>query len=83
MYTFIEDEKFKNMIEKTIVFYIFHKTVKKESLIEIDFDKFVKITQEKNFLNMILVEMGRKKIDIFKTGVEKVTKIIEEIFVVQ
>lgn len=83
MYTFIKDEMYKSMIERTIVFYIFYNTVKKESLIEIDFDKFVTITQENNFLCMILEEMGRKKIDIFKTGVEEVSKIIEKSFVVQ
>ena len=80
MYTFIKDDKFKNMIEKTIVFYIFNKTVKKEDLIGIDFERFVNIAQENNFLNMILIEMEKNKIDIFKTGVEKVSKIIEEIF---
>jgi len=80
MYTFIEDEYFKKMIEKTIVYYIFHNTVNKENLIKINFNQFVSITKENNFLEIILKEMKKKKIDIFKTGVEDVRKIIEENF---
>lgn len=80
MYTFIEDEFFKNMIEKTIVFYIFYYTVEKEELIKIDFHKFAKIVQETNFLNNILYEMKKSKIDIFKAGVPEVANIIHEQF---
>lgn len=83
MYTFIENDYFRKMIEKTIVFYIFNKTVKKESLIGIDFKRFAKITKKNNFLNIIIGEMKKNKIDIFKTGVKEVSKIIEENFVVQ
>ncbi|MHA6965661.1 hypothetical protein [Zobellella denitrificans] len=83
MYTFIEDENFKNMIEKTIVFYIFHKTINKEKLIDMDFDMFVKITQEKDFLSIIIDEMVRKRINIFNSRIEEVSKIIEQSFLVQ
>lgn len=80
MYTFIENDDFKKMIEKIIVFYIFNKTIKKESLVGIDFKKFVKIAKENDFLNIILDEMKKNNIDIFKTGVKKVANIIEENF---
>jgi len=80
MYTFIEEEYFKNMIEKTIVYYIFHNTVNKENLTKIDFNQFVSITKENNFLKIILKEMKKERIDIFKTGVEAVSSIIEKKF---
>lgn len=83
MYTFIDNENFKNMIEKTIVFYIFHKTVNKEKLIDIDFDMFVKRTQEKDFLSIIIDEMVRKRINIFNSEIAEVSKIIEQSFLVQ
>lgn len=80
MNTFIGDEYIKNMIEKTIIFYIFYYTVNKEILIKIDFDKFVDMTNELNFLNIIIEEMKKNEIDIFKTDIEKVKDIIDEKF---
>lgn len=80
MYTFLEDKYFRNMIEKTIVFYILSKTVNKDNLVDIEFSKFVNITRETNFLNIFIDDMRKNKIDIFKTGVEKVGSIIEDKF---
>ncbi len=80
MYTFIEDKYFKNMIEKTIIYYIFHNTVNKENLTKINFNQFVNLAKENKFLEIILKEMKKKRIDIFKTGVRDVSKIIEEKF---
>jgi len=80
MYTFIEDEYFKNMIEKTIVYYIFYNTVNKENLTQIDFDKFVSFVQKKQFLNAIIQEMKIAEIDIFVGGVNEIGKIIENVF---
>ncbi len=80
MYTFIEDENFKNMIEKSIVYYIFHNTVNKESIVQIDFNEFVKISREQQFLNSILEEIRDQEINIFETGVEQVSQIIEDKF---
>jgi len=80
MYTFIEDEYFKNMIEKSIIYYIFYNTVSKDNLIQVDFDTFAHFVQKKQFLNVIIQEMKRKKIDIFEGGVNEVGKIIENKF---
>jgi len=80
MNTFIENNNLRKMIEKIIVFYIFNKIVNKESLIEIDFQRFANITQKNNFLKIILEEMKKNKIDVFKTGVKKISEIIEENF---
>ena len=80
MYTFIEDEYFKNMIEKSIVYYIFYNRVNKERLIEIDFEKFVDFIQKNKFLDVIIEKMKIEKIDIFKGGVNEVGKIIENEF---
>jgi len=83
MYTFIENENYKKMIEMTIVFYIFYNTINKEKLIGINFNHFVKISQKNDFLNKILEKVRALKIDIFSSGINEVTKIIEEIFVLQ
>jgi hypothetical protein len=80
MHTFIEDENLKNMIEKSIIYYIFHNTVNKDNLIKINFHDYFNITKENNFLNIILKEMRKNEIDIFKTGVDKVGNIIENKF---
>ena len=80
MYTFIDDENLKNMIEKSIIYYIFYNTVNKDSLIKMNFHDFLHITKENNFLNNILKEMKKNEIDIFKTGVEKIGNIIENKF---
>ena len=83
MYTFIEDEYFKNMIEKSIVYYIFYNTVAKERLIEIDFEQFVDFVQKNKFLDVFIEKMKIERIDIFKGGVNEVGKIIEEEFCVK
>jgi hypothetical protein len=80
MYTFIEDKYFKDMIEKTIVSYIFSNTVNKEKLVKIDFDKYLEIIKKEDFLGEIIEEMNKKGIDIFKTGIKETGAIIEEIF---
>ncbi|MDY0321468.1 MAG: hypothetical protein RBR23_07045 [Arcobacteraceae bacterium] len=80
MYTFIQDIFFKDILEKTIVFYIFYNTVEKEELTKINFNEFVKMVQETNFLNNILQEMKKNNIDIFQKGVPEVANIINEHF---
>jgi len=80
MYTFIEEKFFRDILEKTIVFYIFHNTVEKEELTKIDFNEFVKIVQETNFLNNILQEMKKNDINIFQKGIPEVANIIDEQF---
>lgn len=80
MSTFIEDIFFRTILEKTIVFYIFHNTVEKEELIKINFDEFVKIVQETSFLKNILQEMKKNNIDIFQKGIPDVANIINEHF---
>jgi len=80
MYTFIEDDYFKKMIEQSIVYYIFHNTVNKENLIQIDFNEFVKISKEHQFLDSILEEMRNQEINIFDKGVDQVSQIIEDKF---
>jgi len=80
MYTFIEDEYFKNMIEKSITYYIFYNTVDKEKLVKINFDEFAHFVQKYQFLNLVLKEMKRQKIDIYKGGFNEVTEIIKNKF---
>lgn len=80
MYTFIEEEYFKIMIEKTIICYIFYNTVNKENLVKIDFTTYANIVQETDFLNLIIKEAKENNINVFETGIEKVGNIIERKF---
>lgn len=80
MYTFIEDKYVKNMIEKSIVYYIFYNNVNKNDLIEMNFNDFLKVIKKHDFLNLIILEIRKNKIDIFKGGLEKVGNIIDNIF---
>jgi len=80
MYTFIEDEYFKKMIEKTIIYYIFYNTVNKDNLMKINFNTYTKVVKETDFLDLIIQKMRKKNINIFETGVEQVGDIIKNTF---
>jgi len=80
MYTFIEDEYFKTMIEKTIIYYIFYHTVKKDELSRLSFSTYAEVLEETNFLDLIIQEMRENNINIFEIGVEEVGNIIQNKF---
>lgn len=80
MYTFIEDEKLRDMIEKAIVFYIFRK--KMDGVFDHfeSFEYYCEKIAEKKALPKILNTMRENDIDIFQSGIQKVTEIIQELF---
>lgn len=80
MYTFIENKELKEMIEKTIVFYIFRKTIDEITFTNISFSDYCAKIQSKNILNNILKRVHEQRIDIFKGGVRQVEFIIEDEF---
>ena len=80
MYTFIEDEKLKDMIEKAIVFYIFRKEMN-DAFDELDsFERYYKRIREKKALPEILDIMRKRNINIFQGGVQEVAEVIQELF---
>ncbi len=76
MYTFIEDNFLKSLIQKSIVLYVFRKSYNIHKLIEIDFDQYVDRTSRRNLLDEIIKEMEQKKINIFEGGIKKLETII-------
>ncbi len=80
MYTFIEDERIKDMIEKAIVFYIFRKEMN-GAFNQLDsFEYYYKKICEKRALPEILGIMRKSNINIFQGGVQEVAKMIQELF---
>lgn len=80
MYTFIEDRNLKEMIEKTIVFYIVHKTIEKDRFKNIEFNEFCKLIKNKALLDVIIRKMHALNINIFEGGFKQVQSIIIEEF---
>jgi hypothetical protein len=77
MYTFIDDEKLKVMIEKTLVFYAFYKTINTSKFEETDFNEYVKKVAGRNSLNTILGELRKTNIDIFSGNLKTLEEIIQ------
>jgi hypothetical protein len=80
MYTFIEDEKLRDIIEKAIVFYIFRKKMDGAFEHFESFEYYCEKIAEKKALPKILNSMREKDIDIFQSGIQKVAEIIQELF---
>ena len=80
MYSFIEEKFFREMIEKTIIFYIFHNSFDKNLLIQIDFSEFMLISKKENFLNRIIQDLRANNINIFEKGINEVSEIIKKNF---
>jgi hypothetical protein len=80
MYTFIEDEKLRDMIEKTIVFYIFRKEMDGAFEHLESFEYYCRQICEKKALPKILSNMRTSNTDIFQGGIQKVAEIIHELF---
>jgi hypothetical protein len=76
MYTFIDDKYFKEMIEKTIVFYFLRKTISRERFENIKFDDFCRLIENKSLLDLIIREMHENGIDIYEGGIKQVQLII-------
>ena len=80
MYTFIEDEKLRDMIEKAIVFYVFRKEMDGAFEHFESFECYCEKIAEKRALPKILNSMRENDIDIFQSGIQKVADIIQELF---
>jgi hypothetical protein len=80
MYTFIEDRKLKELIEKTIISYIFYKTINEENFKKIKFGDYCKLLENKSLLNVIISKIHEIGIDIFEGGVKQVESVIKKEF---
>ncbi len=80
MYTFLGDENLRNMIEKTIVFYVFRKVMDGVFEQHESFNDYWSIMHERKALPKIINEMREQKIDIFHGGMRELEKIIANVF---
>lgn len=80
MYTFLDDEHLRNMIEKTIIFYVFREVMDGAFEQNESFDDYWSSVREKKALPKIIEEMRAQKIDIFHGGVRELEGIITNLF---
>jgi len=78
MNTFIEDNTLRKMIEKTIIFYVFYKTIKRDRFKSIAFSDYCTQMKDRKILNNVLDKIHDQGIDIFAGGLKKIEKIINE-----
>lgn len=80
MNVFSDDEKLRRMIEKTLICYLFYRTIDESKFEDIAFSDYCERLDNKDFLNSIIEKIRAQEIDIFKDETSKVVKIIEEEF---
>ena len=80
MNVFAEDVILRRMIEKTLICYLFYKTIDERKFENIAFSDYCKRFQNKTLLNSIIEKIHAQEIDIFKDDTSKIVKIVEEEF---
>ena len=80
MNVFIDDENLKRMIERTLVCYLFYRTINESRFENVTFSDYYRRLENKSLLNSILEKIHTQEIDIFKDDASKIVKIIEEEF---
>jgi hypothetical protein len=76
MHTFIEDKQLKEMIERTIIFYVLRKTIRKERFENIEFNDFCRLIENKSLLDLIIHEIHTQNVDICNAGIKQAETII-------
>jgi hypothetical protein len=81
MNIFLEDDKLRQIILNTIVFYIFYKSIDRNKFKNITFSDYCTRIKDKRILNNILDRMHHQGIDIFINGdIKKIQTIINNEF---
>ena len=80
MYTFLEDQGLRDLIEKAIIFYIFRKTIDTSSFDRISFEEYREKIGNTEMLTNIINNMRNQKIDIFYDEIKGLIKIIQDEF---
>lgn len=80
MNIFIEDEYYNNMIQKSLIHYLFRKTIAESEFIESNFQKFSEGILEANFLKRILNRVDLLGISVLDLGPEKISRVIRDEF---
>ena len=80
MSIFTDDEYLKKIIEKTLIFYVFYKTIEQDYFKNISFSDYCKKLNGKSLLNSIIEKIHADKIEITSNISPKVEVIIREEF---
>ncbi len=80
MNVFTDDEPLRNMIEKTLLCYIFYRSIDESNFIDISFPSYCNKLKEKSLLNSVLEKIHDKEIDMFNDDSSQLVKIIKDAF---
>lgn len=78
MHNFTEDKNLKEMIEKTIIFYIFTISINNERFKIVEFTEYCDQIKDKNIITDIINKIHAQDIDIFEGGIKQIESIILE-----
>ncbi|ARF16729.1 hypothetical protein [Sporosarcina ureae] len=76
--TFVEDEKIRIMVEKTIIIFIMYNTISLEKLIKYNFNDLYEKVKEGQLLKRISERLSMSNITVLDGEVEKIGKMIHE-----
>lgn len=80
MSIFTDDDNLRRMIEKTLISYLFYRTIDESRFKNVLFPDYCKRLENKALLNTIIEKIRAQGIDIFKDDASKVVNIIENEF---
>jgi len=80
MSVFIEDKNLRGMIEKTLICYLFYRTIDESRFENTTFSDYCGRLKNKPLLNPIIEKIRSQNIDIFNDDTSKVVEIIETEF---
>jgi len=73
-------ENLKETIEKSLISYIFHRTIDQANFENLDFSEYCRLLSNKPLLNSIVEKARKFGHDVFKDNPDKLTLIITEEF---
>lgn len=80
MYTFVDEKNLKETIEKSLISYIFHRTIDEANFENLDFSEYCRLLRNKPLLNSIAEKARKFGYDVFKDNPDKLALIITEEF---
>jgi len=80
METFLDNKEIKEMLKKTIIFYILYVSINKNTFKNIDFDLYCSVVEETYLLQRILSKIRESNLDFFKDETNKIKKIVKSEF---
>lgn len=80
MNTFLKNKEIKMMIERTILTYVLYNSLDKCILTKINFLDYCNRIEKYDFYKLIMEKMDEENIDITKSGIKKVSMIIQDLF---